>query len=247
MFFEAPPKRDIFLRLISDNKILVVSCDSSGAIGPKDGDLIKVAGEIVGKFMARSALMEVLASGAKPICISCGLSVEPLPTGYSIIKGVKEEMKIIGMDSEKDLLLSTEKNFPTNQTGLGITVIGVVDKEELRIGRSKRGDIIVSIGIPSVGMEVLRNEVADLRDLLCLLSMKFIHSIIPVGSKGIIYESKVLAAEAMLEVKFLDKIEIDIKKSAGPSTVLLATLEENKFEDLKEKINKPIHKIAILK
>lgn len=244
LFDEIPIKRDVLIKYISRNKIIVVSCDSSGAIGPKKGDFLKVNGEVVGKFMVRSALMEVLATGAKPICVSCGLGVEPIPTGISIIEGIKEEMKKIGMCPEKDLAISTEKNFPTEQTGLGITAIGVVNKKGLRIGKSKRGDLIVSIGIPSVGMEVLKNEVADLEDMLYLLSMNFVHGVIPVGSKGIIYESKVLAMESKLKLDFFNNIEVDIKKSAGPSTVILATIEEKYFEFLKEKIKKPLHKIG---
>lgn len=244
---EIPIKRDVLIKSISRDKVMVVSCDSSGAIGPKEGDFLKVSGEIVGKFMVRSALMEVLATGAKPMCISCGLGVELTPTGISIIKGIEEEMKKIGMRPEEDLVISTEKNFPTGQTGLGITAIGVAKKKELRIGKSKRGDLIISIGVPSVGMEVLRNEVADLEDMLSLLSMSFVHSVIPVGSKGIIYESKVLAMESELEVDFFTHTEIDIRKTAGPSTVILATIEERHLEFLKEKIKKPLHVIGKLK
>lgn len=246
-FNEVPIRRDVLMKRISKDEIIVIACDSSGGIGPKKGDLLKVSGEVVGKFMVRSALMEVLAIGAKPICISCGLGVEPVPTGVNIIEGMKEEMKKVGMNPEEDLVVSTEKNFPTEQTGLGITVVGIVGKKDLRVGKSKRGDLIVSIGVPSVGMEVLKNEVADLEDMLSLLSMNFVHSIIPVGSKGIAYESKVLAKESMLEVDFFDNIEIDIKKTAGPSTVILATIEEKYFEYLRGRIKKPLHKIGKLR
>lgn len=246
LFYDAPIKRDVLMKRISRNKTMIISCDSSGAIGPKNGDFLKVSGEVVGKFMVRSALMEVLATGARPICISCGLGVEPMPTGVGIIEGIKQEMKKIGMRPEEDLVISTEKNFPTEQTGLGITVIGIASRGEMRIGKSKRGDLVVSVGVPSVGAEVLRNEVADLEDMLSLLSMDFVHGVIPVGSKGIIYESKVLAMESKLKADFFDDIGIDVGKSAGPSTVILAAIEERCFELLKEKIKKPLHKIGKL-
>ncbi|TDA39141.1 MAG: hypothetical protein DSO09_02670, partial [Candidatus Methanomethylicota archaeon] len=218
------------------------------AIGPKNGDILKVNGEILGKHMVRSALMEVLSVRAKPICISCGLCVEPEPTGESIIRGIKEEMIKVGLNPNEDLVISTEKNFPTNQTGLGITAIGFASKKDLLIGKSKKNDLIISIGLPSVGKEVLENRdnIVEIEDILTLLSMDFIHGIIPVGSKGILYEANILAKESNLKLKFFNDIKLDIRKSAGPSTVVLVTLKEEYIDLIKSKINKPIHEIAIL-
>jgi len=239
--------RDVLIKKLG-NYFLIISCDSSGAIGPKNGDILKVNGEILGKHMVRSALMEVLSVRAKPICISCGLCVEPEPTGESIIRGIKEEMIKVGLNPNEDLVISTEKNFPTNQTGLGITAIGFASKKDLLIGKSKKNDLIISIGLPSVGKEVLENRdnIVEIEDILTLLSMDFIHGIIPVGSKGILYEAKILAKESNLKLKFFNDIKLDIRKSAGPSTVVLVTLKEEYIDLIKSKINKPIHEIAIL-
>jgi len=239
--------RDVLIKKLG-NYFLIISCDSSGAIGPKNGDILKVNGEILGKHMVRSALMEVLSVKAKPICISCGLCVEPEPTGESIIRGIKEEMIKVGLNPNEDLVISTEKNFPTNQTGLGITAIGFASKKDLLIGKSKKNDLIISIGLPSVGKEVLENRdnIVEIEDILTLLSMDFIHGIIPVGSKGILYEANILAKESNLKLKFFNDIKLDIRKSAGPSTVVLVTLKEEYIDLIKSKINKPIHEIAIL-
>jgi hypothetical protein len=239
--------RDVLIKKLG-NYFLIISCDSSGAIGPKNGDILKVNGEILGKHMVRSALMEVLSVRAKPICISCGLCVEPEPTGESIIRGIKEEMIKVGLNPNEDLVISTEKNFPTNQTGLGITAIGFASKKDLLIGKSKKNDLIISIGLPSVGKEVLENRdnIVEIEDILTLLSMDFIHGIIPVGSKGILYEAKILAKESNLKLKFFNDIKLDIRKSAGPSTVVLVTLKEEYIDLIKSKINKPIYEIAIL-
>jgi hypothetical protein len=239
--------RDVLIKKLG-NYFLIISCDSSGAIGPKNGDILKVNGEILGKHMVRSALMEVLSVRAKPICISCGLGVEPEPTGVSIIKGIKEEMIKVGLNPNEDLVISTEKNFPTNQTGLGITAIGFASEKDLLIGKSKKNDLIISIGLPSVGKEVLENRdnIVEIEDILTLLSMDFIHGIIPVGSKGILYEANILAKESNLKLKFFNDIKLDIRKSAGPSTVVLVTLKKEYIDLIKSKINKPIHEIAIL-
>jgi hypothetical protein len=239
--------RDVLIKKLG-NYFLIISCDSSGAIGPKNGDILKVNGEILGKHMVRSALMEVLSVRAKPICISCGLCVEPEPTGESIIRGIKEEMIKVGLNPNEDLVISTEKNFSTNQTGLGITAIGFASKKDLLIGKSKKNDLIISIGLPSVGKEVLenRNSIIEIEDILTLLSMDFIHGIIPVGSRGILYEANILAKESNLKLKFFNDIKLDIRKSAGPSTVVLVTLKKEYIDLIKSKINKPIHEIAIL-
>lgn len=242
--------RDIIIKPISGRKLLIVGCDSSGAVGPKTGDVIKVDGEIVGKFIVRTALMEVMAVNAKPLCVACGLAVESKPTGEKILKGVESEIKKAGLDPSKDLVISTEKNFPTNQTGMGVAVVGIVEKTSLLMGKSREGDTITSVGIPSVGIEVLENEqkrvIADLGDLKQMLSLGFVHGIIPVGSKGILYESKILAKESKLGVKLERNIGIDVKKSAGPSTVILASIERDSFQLFKSFMKKPVHKIATL-
>lgn len=245
-----PPNfRDVLIKPLTKSKFLVVGCDSSGAIGPKIGDAVKVDGGTLGKFTVRTALMEVMAVGAKPTCVACGLGVEPKPTGESIIEGVLSEMKKVGLD-ESSLVISTEKNFETTQTGIGVAVIGVANINELRIGQAKDGDLIVSLGIPSVGIEVLENErkglIADLEDLMKLLSLNFVHSVIPVGSKGIFYEMNVLAKEAEANLKLNPSLSMDIKKSAGPATVILAAISNNYLEELKSYFKKPINLLACL-
>lgn len=245
-----PPNfRDVLIKPLTKSKFLVVSCDSSGAIGPKIGDVIKVDGKILGKFTVRTALMEVMAVGAKPICVACGLGVEPKPTGESIIEGVLSEIRKVGLD-QSSLVISTEKNFETTQTGIGVTVIGVAKVNELKMGQAKDGDLIISLGVPSVGIEVLENErkglIADLEDLIRLLSLNFAHSVIPVGSKGIFYEMKVLAKEAEADLKLNPNPNIDIEKSAGPATVILAAISSNHLEELKRYFKKPINLLAIL-
>ncbi|MBC7131356.1 hypothetical protein H5T51_09165, partial [Candidatus Bathyarchaeota archaeon] len=231
---ELPPNyRDVLIKPLNHKKFLVLSCDSSGAIGPKNEDVLKVEGNIVGKFIVRTALMEVMAVGAKPIGVACGLSVEPKPTGESIIKGVLTEMRKAGL-KRSDLVVSTEKNFDTVQTGIGVTVIGIANRDKLLIGMAENNDLIVSVGIPSVGAEVLENErkgvIVDIEDLAKLLSLNFVHAAIPVGSKGILHEAKVLAKEAGGRLKLNRKPGIDIRKSAGPSTVILVAIEKDSLD-----------------
>lgn len=242
--------RDVLIKPLSVDRFLVVGCDSSGAVGSKPGDSVRVDGEVLGKFIVRTALMEVLAVGAKPLCVACGLGVEPEPSGNRILEGVKMEMRKVGLDPRSDLVVSTEKNFQTNQTGIGVAAVGIAHKRKLRIGKSKRGDNVACIGLPSVGLEVLENErkgvIADLDDLLRLLSLDFVHGIIPVGSRGILKEVEVLATESKLHVMLCENPPVNLNKSAGPSTVLIATVRKNHFEELKTLFKKPVCKIATL-
>ena len=242
--------RDILIFEFSSGKKLVVGCDSAGGIGPKSLDKIKVDGYTLGKFTARVTLMEVLATGAKPFCIIDTLSVELEPTGLEILEGIKEEAKIAGLDPKAAITGGSEKNFKVEQTGIGVTVIGLAKKEGLRIGISKPNNIIVAIGTPCVGNEVISAEkehkIADLIDLQNLLNCKFINEIIPVGSEGIDYEIQVLAKSSNLKYELINQSELNLKKSAGPATVILASLDKSKLAELKTIITKPVKIIAQL-
>jgi len=194
--------------------------------------------------------MEVLSAGAKPICLVDTLSVEPAPTGIEIIKGVKDEAKEAGLDPKLVVTGSSEKNIPVDQTGIGVTVIGMTRKDLLRIGVSQPKDVVVAIGTPSVGDEVTlaekKGKTADISDILRLLDIDFIHEIIPVGSEGIVHEIRTIAKESNLRFKLSDQLKVDVEKTAGPATVILASLPNFKLTELKRALNKPINIVGHL-
>ena len=227
---------------------MVVGCDSSGGIGPKPLDKLKVSGYILGKFIARVVLMEVLATGAKPLCLVDALGVELNPTGMEILQGLKEEAALAGLDPKLAVTGSSEKNFQTEQTGIGVMALGVTAKRFLKIGTSQPGDSIVAIGVPSVGDEVVQAETegktADCQDILRLFGLEYIHEVIPAGSMGIVHEVEILAKSANLQFRLLDQHSINIKKSAGPATVALVTLPESCLPSLTTQISKPINLVG---
>jgi len=229
---------------------MVVGCDSSGGIGPKTMDAVKVDARTLGRFTARVALMEVLSTGAKPICLVNTLCVEPKPTGLEIIQGIREEMRQAGLSSEFAITGSSEKNVPIRQTGLGVTTIGIATRKKLKIGLSKKKDIVVSVGIPLVGSEVLSGErrglVADTKDLLKLLNLDFVHEVIPVGSHGILHEAETIAKESHLKLQLAQRLQVNVRKSAGPATVILATLPESRLPKVHNEIIKPVNTIGQL-
>ncbi|WP_018247684.1 AIR synthase related protein [Orenia marismortui] len=237
--------RDISILKLDDEKFLVIACDSAGGIGSKIEDKIKLSNHIVGKFTARVALMELLASGAKPISIIDTLSVELEPTGKEIIAGIKDELSIVGI--ENLLTGSTEENITTVQTGIGVTTIGIVTLNQLRLAISQKGDLIIALGLPKVGYQVVedRDQIADLELVLKILELDYIHEILPVGSKGILYEANVLAKSNQLSLELLNS-KLDLDKSAGPATVVLVSIAEGDLFKLKEDIQKAINVIGRL-
>lgn len=233
--FSLPLKsyRDIRLFQLTNDDVLIIACDSLGGIGPKPLDKVSVNGYTVGKFTARVALMEVLSVGAKPLCIVDNLCVELEPTGLEILEGVRSEAIEAGLDPVLAVTGSAEKNFEVMQTGIGVTVVGLCKKGSLRIGVSQPGDAVVAIGTPCLGEEVVPAEQQDrickISDLLKLLSLDGVHEIIPVGSEGIQHELKVLTKCSGLNFKASRVSEAFLAKSAGPATVVLATLSVSKI------------------
>ncbi|MBM7624395.1 AIR synthase related protein [Sporohalobacter salinus] len=238
-------ERDVSVIDLSTKQKLVIGCDSLGGIGSKEEDIVKVNSRIAGKFSARVALMEVLAVGAIPISLINTLSVEYEPTGKEIIAGIQEEVDLLSLTKNNIVTGSTEENIPTVQTGVGITVIGKAATEKLRLANSQSGDLLVALGLPKVGNEVLDSleNVVNLTDMQRLLELDYIHDILPVGSKGIRYEAELLAELNGLNLEFEEK-EIDLEKSAGPATVLLLTLSEEYWIELQELFDKPLNLVG---
>ena len=240
--------RDLTFIEQENDKYLVIACDSSGAIGDKVDDVIKVPAEIVGYYAARVALMEILSVGAKVLTVIDTLAVEMEPTGRKIIDGIQRQLKEAGMEA---ILLngSTEENIPTRQTGMGITIIGEVDKNQAKINKSQKGDYVVVLGIPKVGNEInipVDNEICSIDDIKTLLNSKVVREIYPVGSKGILYEANYLAKSNNMTLKIYEKLKVDIEKSGGPATILMFTISPEDYEKIRKNIDKPLEIIGEL-
>jgi hypothetical protein len=221
--------RDVEVVFLDDRQCIVIACDSCGAIGSKDLDIVKVSPYIVGRLTARVALMEVISVGAVPKTLAVTISNEPYPTGEEIINGVNDEVKSMSL-GVLPIAVSTEKNMETRQTAIGVTVIGLCERENLRISMSKPGSLLYCLGIPKVG-----NEIKDVDDVDIvqgnyvreLLKIKGIHDIVPVGSGGILKEIEALCSNVNCKFIFEPEREIDVIKSAGPSTCLIFTCSPN--------------------
>jgi hypothetical protein len=239
---------DVSILKVPTGHAIVAGSTSSGAVGPKEMDKVKVAGCVLGKFLARVALMDVTATGAFPVLLSVTLGVEKEPTGYAILEGIRREARSLGLDPNQVLMENTEDNFETVQTGVGLTVVGFANEDELRLGKTLPGDLIVAIGKPKVGDEVIaaeaRGEIAELKNVTQLSQRKYVHDIWPVGGFGIASEARMMAYGVGRQLKILEMQGLDLNKSAGPATVILATIDREKLEDFTSLIAKPINVVG---
>jgi hypothetical protein len=236
---EVSKVRDLTLIKIDKNKTMVVACDSCGSVGMKEGDSLKVSPFYTGKYTARAALLEVLCTGAEIVTVVDAICNEMENTGEKIIRGIEEELNAAGINRVV-LTGSTEENFTTVSTALGITVIGIVDTNALRVNSVRVNSILISIGIPKVGGEVKLNNEQDIvqdivhySDIDILLKTRGVYEIIPVGSKGIFYEACQLAKNNSMILEIEKNINVDIMKSAGPSTVIIAAISDKVMNDIK--------------
>jgi selenophosphate synthetase-related protein len=239
---------DVSILKVPTGHAIVAGSTSSGAVGPKIMDKVKVDGRVLGKFLARVALMDVIATGAFPLLLSVTLGVEKEPTGNEILEGIRREARSLGLDPNQVLMENTEDNFETVQTGAGLTVVGFANEDELRIGKTSPGDIIVAVGKPKVGDEVIlaeaKGEIADLKNVTQLSQKKYVHDIAAVGTFGIADEARMMAFGVGRQLKLVEVQGLDLNKSAGPATVVLATVDRERLEDLMSLISKPINVVG---
>lgn len=219
--------RDLTLIRRPGSRVLVIGCDSSGGIGNKPLDAVQVSPEVVGYFTSRVAVMEVLSVGADILTVADTLSVEMNPTGREIIRGIQRLLEEAELHAEH-LNGSTEENFKTVQTGMGVTVIGEVDEEKLKLGRSVTGDVIVMLGEPLTGLAVLENasSICSVKQLKQLAGSPLVHEIFPVGSKGALYEAEMLAELNGCAFLPLTDDTTLLEASGGPSTSVIFSIAE---------------------
>lgn len=234
--------RDITVISFDENKYLGIACDSCGGIGLKEQDVVKVEPEITAYHTGKVVLAELMSLGFKPMIMADGLAVEMNDTGKKLIDGFNEVLSKL-KTSKVHLTGSTEENIKTVQTSMGVTCIGVCDKDKLKYKKTNKNDICLLIGMPLVGNEVLNNsdKVMDIDDFEMLYLCDSIKEILPVGSRGVLAELNDLCEYNELKFNFNEGVHIDLKKSGGPSCSALITIEEKHIGIITTLINKPIN------
>ena len=243
-------KRDLVLVDFDEEYTFALACDSNASIGRKPNDYVQVDWKEVGRWASKVPLMEVLACGALPFVVVDNLCVEMEPAGNEILAGIRYEVERLGLNPDLVITGSAEKNMPTSQTGLGVTVLGMARRNEIKTGCSQSGDFIVCVGLPKSNPEVPFREgdpdVMDPPATRKLAGYPAIHDIIPVGSHGVRYEMKILAEESDHQVEEIPSA-VDMTQSAGPSTCVLASLKEEEIPALRRWMTQPVNPVGILK
>ncbi len=215
--------RDLTLLHLNNKEILITACDSCGGVGEKPCDELNVPAEVVGALTTRVVLLEIMCSGAEVVCLYDVLSCEMQPTGKKIIEGVKGEVLRAGLDV--DIISgSTEDNFSTAMTGIGIVAQGICKKP--RFGNVQKGDLLLLLGIPKYKSQInipLDDDLVSYEEVRKLTANSNLGEIVPCGSKGPLYEAKEIAKHNNLSFKQTTESPY-LTASAGPATCLVVTL-----------------------
>lgn len=236
--------RDISLIDIGGNRLIAVACDSTGGIGEKENDSASAPAETVGFYSAQVVLMELISIDAEIISVVNNLCVEMIGYGEKLIEGVRKASESAGLDGERIINGSTEENFPVTVTAIGVTAIGIMNKEMfLKRKEPEKGNLIVRLGSPRVGRDILESSPNEIMTADKMIKIKkeieFIE-LIPVGSKGSLYEISSFADSKRLDYKIYDSISEksfkELEKSGGPSTSAVGIVEREEIEKI-ERIN----------
>jgi len=195
---------------------LIICTDVSGSIGTLPSDSIIVSYEVVGYFLARVVLLEMICAMGRPIAYTLGnVTIDGFD---SLHKGIKRLL------AELDLTLpsisSSETNFTPTMSAASITLIG------RRTGEVDLSDRPLALaGLPLVGEEVENGKVVEVSQVYKMLQDDRINSVLPVGSKGILYETETNYNKSVSSDK------VDLYKSAGPSTCCIVSYNDDSVID----------------
>lgn len=232
--------RDLTVIDFDEKRYLGISCDSCGGIGLKEHDFVKAPPQLTAYHTGKVVLAELMSMGFAPMIMADGLAVEMDDTGKQLIEGFNEVLSKL-KTSKVHLTGSTEENIPTVQTSMGVTCIGVCDKDKLKYKKTVKNDVCMLIGLPLVGNDVVNNpdKILDIDDFEELYLSHMIKEMLPVGSRGTGAELEELCSYNGLIFKFKDDISIDLKQSGGPSCCCLVTLDEKDIEAVRKLTRKP--------
>ncbi|WP_026580715.1 hypothetical protein [Bacillus sp. J33] len=232
--------RDVLSFPFNSEEVIVVASDNSGAIGEKEQDSVKVPYETVSYYSFRVAVMECLSAGAEPFAVTlqnfCGDNAWD-----RLLKGIKRGAGELGL-MDLQITGSTESNFTLHQSAVGLSVLG---KKQGKVHTepiiyTNQANIAV-IGSPLVGGELIERE-AEAAPLKLFQVINTIDEVLtlPIGSKGILNELNGLFSNMTFKDNDLEG-DLDLWKSAGPSTCFAAVYPNKKAEEIRKLAGRYFH------
>jgi hypothetical protein len=236
-------KRDVSIISLNEKEALVIAADNSGGIGLKEQDHVKTAYEVVSYYGFRVAVMECMAAGGKPISIVIHNFCDDHAWDL-LLAGIEKGLEELGLKGAVSVTGSTESNFTMLQSALGIIVLGKREStyvDEVSFENRK----VAVIGSPLVGDEVLeqKNDVIPLSLFQELCELEDV-VIVPVGSKGILYELKNMLDEPSIVGDSL-MCDVDVSKTAGPATCVLIAFKPELEPVIQEKCGYLYHSVSM--
>lgn len=237
--------RDVLFLPSTIERELVISTDCSGGIGEKPGDIVSVSNRLVSYYSMRVAMMELLAVGAAPkAVILANFSGDQSWHDYIAgIHQVYEELQI----NPLPLVGSTETNMSLHQSAIGLTVLGEIHKQHKRIKRTPGNAMFAVIGAPLVGDKVIteKDRVAPLSLFRTCLELEGIYEVVPVGSKGILYELELLLIINEFSICKIVGTSLNLDASSGPATCFIISYDVAIEEKLHEIAGQYFYKLKI--
>jgi hypothetical protein len=214
--------RDAVIIDLNKDSELIITTDGCTGVGTLKEDLINLDLRTVAWTACKVALMELLSLGARPIGYAFNHIASPYDYDQTVL-GITQCMQDFGQ-AKVPFISSSEKNFPVSQTTITIALTGIREKKD----RSVPNDAVyLLIGEPLVGQEVLEHSDRQItaEEFMQLLSTEGVSEIIPIGSHGVFSE---LAAMGIA----VESCELDLNKSAGPATCVLAAVNRNSLDSV---------------
>ncbi|RFU71415.1 ATP-binding protein [Peribacillus saganii] len=238
--------RDIIITPLDEAASLVIAADNSGGIGMKPDDIISVPYEVLGYYSTRVALMECMAVGGNPMTVVlqnfCGQEA-----WNAVISGAHQALNELDIQGVT-ITGSTESNFELLQSALGAIVIGKkANQVNLKTELDYSNELGVAlIGLPLIGDEVIqyKSQVAPLSLFRFLCEHADVEAVIPVGSRGVLFELNQVFPCALLNRRQIHT-EVVIEKSSGPSTCFIAVFKKDAIDQIKAMAGSYFHSIRI--
>ncbi|KQC46965.1 putative alpha-ribazole-5-phosphate synthase CblS for cobalamin biosynthesis [Geobacillus stearothermophilus] len=225
--------RDVLFLPLTEGRELAIAVDGSAAVGDKPGDTVHAPAETVAYFAARVALMELLSVGAEANAVVLQNFMGD-DRWEALCRGIERVCHELSL--RLPVTGSTESNFSTVQSALGVMAVGTVAAERKRIGVTPEGAKFAVIGRPLVGPAVLAHPqwVAPLSLFVELLASPSVYELVPIGSKGIYYEWMQLSAANGRQGRAC-ACPLPLFASGGPATSFLISYDRAAEGELRKR------------